>query len=112
MKTTLLCAAAVLGLAFMASTQVEAGHGNRCGSNYRNSYSNNYSNNYSNSSRYGNYNNYNNYNRRSNGYSYRSPSYHNTSHYDYRGPSLQRHSSHLDFVPGHYDYHRTGHYGF
>lgn len=37
-------------------------------------------------------------------------SYHNTSHYDYHGPSLQRHRGHYDYVPGHYDYHRTGHH--
>ncbi len=36
--------------------------------------------------------------------------YHNTSHYDYHAPSLQRHRGHYDYVPGHYDYHQTGHY--
>ena len=36
--------------------------------------------------------------------------YHNTSHYDYHAPSLQRHGNHFDVVPGHYDYHRTGHF--
>lgn len=36
-------------------------------------------------------------------------SYHDTSHYDYHPPTVQRHRGHLDYTPGHYDYHRTGH---
>lgn len=36
--------------------------------------------------------------------------WHDTSHYDWHGPSLQRHGNHFDLVPGHYDFHRTGHY--
>lgn len=42
------------------------------------------------------------------GYGHRS--WHNTSHYDYHGPSLQRHGNHFDVVPGHYDLHRSGHW--
>ena len=37
-------------------------------------------------------------------------SYHNTGHYDYHQPSIQRHYNHYDYVPGHYDYHNTGHW--
>lgn len=38
------------------------------------------------------------------------PQWHNTSHYDYHPPSLQRHRNHYHYVPGHYDYHQTGHW--
>jgi len=37
-------------------------------------------------------------------------SWHDTSHLDYHGPSLVPHRGHLDYVPGHYDVHRTGHW--
>ncbi len=43
-------------------------------------------------------------------YGYGQSYYHDTSHYDYHAPSLQRHGNHFDVVPGHYDYHQTGHY--
>lgn len=36
--------------------------------------------------------------------------YHNTGHFDYHPPSWQRHGNHFDYVPGHYDYHDTGHW--
>ncbi len=36
--------------------------------------------------------------------------WHDTSHYDYHGPSLVPHGNHYDFVPGHYDFHRSGHW--
>ncbi len=43
-------------------------------------------------------------------YGYSGQSYfHNTSHYDYHAPSIQRHGNHFDVVPGHNDYHRSGH---
>jgi hypothetical protein len=32
-------------------------------------------------------------------------------HYDYHAPTLVPHGNHLDYIPGHYDYHRGGHYG-
>jgi len=35
---------------------------------------------------------------------------HNTGHYDWHPPSLQPHNNHLDYVPGHYDFHRGGHH--
>ena len=36
--------------------------------------------------------------------------WHDTSHLDYHGPSLVPHRGHFDYVPGHYDVHRTGHW--
>lgn len=36
--------------------------------------------------------------------------WHDTSHYDWHGPSLRWHGNHFDYVPGHYDYHQTGHW--
>ncbi|MCA9128738.1 MAG: hypothetical protein KDB22_16750 [Planctomycetales bacterium] len=40
------------------------------------------------------------------------PVYHDTTHLDYHAPSVIRHGSHYDFVPGHYDVHRTGHWDY
>jgi hypothetical protein len=40
----------------------------------------------------------------------RQPTYHNTTHLDYHAPQLVPHNGHLDYVPGHYDVHRTGHW--
>jgi hypothetical protein len=37
-------------------------------------------------------------------------SYHDTSHYDYHPTEVIRHGNHYDVMPGHYDFHRTGHY--
>lgn len=36
--------------------------------------------------------------------------WHDTSHLDYHAPSVVPHRGHLDYVPGHYDLHRTGHW--
>ena len=36
--------------------------------------------------------------------------WHDTSHYDYHQPSLVPHGDHYDYVPGHYHYHRSGHW--
>ncbi len=36
--------------------------------------------------------------------------YHNTSHWDYHPTQVVPHGNHLDVIPGHYDYHRTGHF--
>ena len=38
------------------------------------------------------------------------PTYHNTSHYDYHPGGFQQHGNHFHYVPGHYDFHQTGHY--
>jgi len=37
-------------------------------------------------------------------------SWHNTTHLDYHALSLVPHRGHLDYVPGHYDVHRSGHW--
>jgi hypothetical protein len=37
-------------------------------------------------------------------------SWHDTTHLDYHAPSLVPHRGHFDYVPGHYDVHRTGHW--
>ena len=36
--------------------------------------------------------------------------YHDTSHFDYHPPQIYRHGNHLHVQPGHYDFHRSGHY--
>ncbi|TWT97217.1 hypothetical protein [Neorhodopirellula pilleata] len=36
--------------------------------------------------------------------------YHNTTHLDYHAPSLVPHNGHLDYRPGHYDVHQSGHW--
>ncbi len=73
-------------------------------------------------SRYGNYRNY-----RSSYYSTRNPvslyggygrtyyprqrsSYHDTSHLHYQRPSYRWHNDHIDYVPGRFSVHRTGHF--
>ena len=38
-----------------------------------------------------------------------SSTWHDTSHLDYHAPSAVRHRGHIDYIPGHYDVHRTGH---
>ena len=43
-------------------------------------------------------------------YGYGQSYYHDTSHYDYHAPSIQRHRNHYHVTPGHYDYHQTGHF--
>lgn len=35
---------------------------------------------------------------------------HNTSHYDWHGPSRHRHGNHFDYAPRVYDYHRSGYW--
>ena len=53
---------------------------------------------------YGYQNNYNTY----------QPSYgatwHDTSHWDYHPSHIVPHRNHFHYVPGHYDYHQTGHW--
>ena len=36
--------------------------------------------------------------------------WHDTSHLHYHAPSAVRHHGHIDYIPGHYDVHRTGHW--
>ena len=115
MRNFVICTAAVWGMVFVGAASADAGH---CNSSRNYGRYNNYSWRPSNSYNYNrNYNRgYNsNYNRNmygNQGYYQHSPTWHNTSHYDYHGPSLQRHGNHLDYVPAHYDYHRSGHYDF
>ncbi len=60
-----------------------------------------------------NYSGYRGYNRGygSNRYSCQPQGwYHNTSHWDYRPPTVYRHLNHYHQQPGGYEYHRTGHW--
>jgi|SRR5690606_37000778 len=41
---------------------------------------------------------------------HRYPRWHDTSHYDYHPGGWQRHYDHYHYVPGHYDWHQTGHW--
>lgn len=41
---------------------------------------------------------------------YRPPVWHDTSHYDYHPTTVVPHGNHYHVIPGHYDYHRTGHW--
>ena len=36
--------------------------------------------------------------------------YHDTSHYDWHPTEIRRHGNHYHVQPGHYDYHRQGHW--
>ena len=62
----------------------------------------------------GYYNSYRPSYRSSYGYGHVSHSrhgyYHDTSHYDWHPTEVRRHGNHYDVTPGHYDYHRTGHF--
>ncbi len=41
---------------------------------------------------------------------YPQPRWHDTSHWDYHPAQIVPHGNHLHVVPGHYDYHQTGHW--
>ncbi|WP_164103449.1 hypothetical protein [Candidatus Laterigemmans baculatus] len=43
-------------------------------------------------------------------YGHRYRGYHDTSHYDYHPPTIVPHRGHYDYIPGHYHFHRSGHY--
>ncbi len=116
--SAVLVSAVLAAAIFMGSSAQAAGFG----VSWRNGY-NNYSGGYSHggngyyrqsySRNYGNYGSRFNTGYRSNYGSYPSlgygRSYHDTSHYDYHPPSVQRHRGHLDYTPGHYDFHQSGH---
>ena len=38
--------------------------------------------------------------------------WHDTSHYDYDPGGYVPHRNHCDYVPGHFDYHRSGHWEY
>jgi hypothetical protein len=40
----------------------------------------------------------------------RSGLWHDTSHWDYHPAQIVPHGNHFHYVPGHYDYHQTGHW--
>lgn len=70
-------------------------------------YSGGYRSNHAHSS-YGHYSSgYRGYSR-----SYGGSGYHNTSHLDYHPSTVRSHYGHLDYSPGHYDSHRSGHYDY
>lgn len=46
------------------------------------------------------------------GYGYTQPRWHDTSHYDYHPTTVVPHGNHYHVIPGHYDYHQTGHWHY
>ncbi|MEJ7591324.1 MAG: hypothetical protein WKF77_07230 [Planctomycetaceae bacterium] len=124
MKRLLIAASAVLALSFVGSSGAWAQHYG-CNSGYGGGYNSGYGGGYSSprlsvSVGYGNYGGYPRHSGYSgyNGYSGYGghhgfgghSTWHDTSHLDYHSPSLVPHGNHLDYVPGHYDVHRTGHW--
>jgi len=123
MKSLLCAASAVLALNVVGSSEASAQH-YACGSGY--GYGGGYSSpGLSVSIGYGNvgYGNVGGYSSYGTGYNQfqgygggpvyggrTSRVWHNTSHLDYHGPSAVPHRGHLDYVPGHYDQHRSGHW--
>lgn len=130
MKSAILGAVAALGLALGGINETQAGdhyaHGyyghygtSRLGSGLQITVGSRYGN----SGRYysgyrGGYGGYNGYQYglgnygygHNHGYGYRPPVWHDTSHYDYHPGGLVPHGNHYHYIPGHYDYHRTGHW--
>ena len=101
MKSILLASAAAVGLIGFGTDSAEAQWGYRSGHSHRGYDSHDYRGDY-----------------RSRGYDthyrggYYRPHYHwhDTSHYDWHAPSIQRHGNHYHYTPGHYDFHRDGHW--
>lgn len=46
------------------------------------------------------------------GHGYGRGYYHDTSHYDWHPTEIRRHGDHFHIQPGHYDFHRTGHWHY
>ncbi len=134
MKRLLIAASAVLALSFVGLRDASA-QDYGCNTGFGGGYSSGYGGGFgygggyssprlSVSVGYGNYGGYPSQNFRNSGYSgYNGHSgygghhrvggystWHDTSHLDYHGPSLVPHRGHFDYVPGHYDVHRTGHW--
>ena len=84
-----------------AATQAQAGHGHKHHHNHSYGYG------------YGGYGggyvtpNYGYYGY---GSPWRQSYYHNTGHYDYHPTTVVPHGNHLHVIPGHYDWHNTGHW--
>ncbi len=132
MTRLLFAASVVLALSLFGSSDASAQHYG-CNSGYGGGYSSGYGGNYggygygggyssprlSVSVGYGNYGGYatQNYGNSvyNSGYGVNHGygghrTWHDTSHLDYHAPSLVPHRGHFDYVPGHYDVHRTGHW--
>lgn len=131
MKRLLIAASAVLALSFVGLRDASAQHYG-CNTDFGGGYSSGYGGGFgygggyssprlSVSVGYGNYGGYPSQSVRHSGYNGYSGygghhrvgghrTWHDTSHLDYHGPSLVPHGNHLDYVPGHYDVHRTGHW--
>ena len=63
------------------------------------------------SAQWGNYGNgYGNYNSWNYGWGGQAPRrWHDTSHWDYHPTTVVPHGNHYHVMPGHYDFHQTGH---
>lgn len=131
MKELMIAASALFALSFVGTSDASAQH-HGCNSGFGGGYSSGYSGGYgygggyssprlSVSVGYGNYGGYPLQSFGNSGYGGYSghggyPVYgghrtwHDTSHLDYHTPSLVPHRGHFDYVPGHYDVHRTGHW--
>lgn len=134
MKRLLIAASAVLALSFVGSSDASAQH-HGCNSGYGGGYSSGHGGGYRHGGGYssprfsvsvgdGNYGGFSSQNYGNavfnSGYSGNlgyggnhgyggHRTWHDTTHLDYHAPSLVPHRGHLDYVPGHYDVHHTGH---
>lgn len=135
MRRFLMAVSAVFALSFVGSSDVSAQH-HGCNSGFGRSFGGGYSSGYgggygysggyssprlSVSVGYGNYGGYQSQNFGFSGHHGHSDyggnhrfggyrTWHDTSHLDYHAPSAVRHHGHIDYIPGHYDVHRTGHW--
>ncbi len=115
MRNFVICTAAVLGMVFVGSMQVEAGNRHGRHHNYGNRNGHGFNRGHSGHRNYNSYSwgfNYNNAHHGAHGLYRSSPVYHNMNNFDYHGPSLQRHGYFVDFAPVHYDVYHTGHHDF
>ncbi len=110
-KKLLLTAIVAVGVSCIGAAPASAQWGHR-GShgNYGHHGSHGYQGQHGHRSNYGNYGSHSSYHSGGYGYQTRRPVWHDTTHLDYHGPSIQRHGFHFHIVPGHYDVHRSGHY--
>lgn len=104
----LICVVALVAASFVTMNVASAGdhhrHGHRGG--FRSAFGGSWN---------GGYGGYGGYNRGyggNGGYGYTQPRWHDTSHYDYHPAQVVPHGNHYHVIPGHYDYHRTGHYHY
>ena len=90
------------------SIGINSGYGGHSGYGSKFGYGNNFGNRYRNS-RYG-WGSGHAYGHGGIQHGVRRPVYHDTSHYDYHRPRIVPHGNHFDLIPGHYNFHRTGHW--